>query len=248
MFQLILHHGLMGFSRLRVGRLGVSYFRGIDRALAEAGYRIVAPRVHPTGSVARRAAQLRQALVGQLPPNGPKAVIVAHSMGGLDARYMIRELGMADRVAALLTIATPHRGSAYADWCAANLGRRLRGFALMRALGIDVDGLRDLTTEACAAFNHRVSDVPGVAYFSISAACPCECAAAALRPSHRIIQRAQGDNDGLVSVASARWGTHLDTWCCDHLQEVGWRRLRSGSQNVGEQYVQVVARIVGLLA
>ena len=48
-------------------------------------------------------------------------------MGGLDARYMIGQLGMADRVAALLTVTTPHRGSPYADWCGAPPGPRLRG-------------------------------------------------------------------------------------------------------------------------
>ena len=46
-----------------------------------------------------------------------RVVIIAHSMGGLDARYMISRLGMDDRVTALVTITTPHRGSPYADWC-----------------------------------------------------------------------------------------------------------------------------------
>src|SRR5262249_5187529 len=36
--------------------------------------------------------------------------VFAHSMGGLDARYMISRLGMAKRVLSLTTIATPHRG------------------------------------------------------------------------------------------------------------------------------------------
>ncbi len=37
--------------------------------------------------------------------------IVAHSKGGLDARYMISHLDMGGAVASLTTIATPHRGS-----------------------------------------------------------------------------------------------------------------------------------------
>ena len=44
-------------------------------------------------------------------------------MAGLDARYMISKLGMADKVATLVTIGTPHRGSYFADWGVKVLGR-----------------------------------------------------------------------------------------------------------------------------
>jgi len=43
-----------------------------------------------------------------------KINIIAHSKGGLDSKYMIRELDMADKVASLTTLCTPHRGSAIA--------------------------------------------------------------------------------------------------------------------------------------
>ena len=40
-----------------------------------------------------------------------KVNIIAHSKGGLDARYLISGLHMEDKVASLTTISTPHRGS-----------------------------------------------------------------------------------------------------------------------------------------
>ncbi|MFE5945322.1 esterase/lipase family protein [Streptomyces sp. NPDC056480] len=40
-----------------------------------------------------------------------KAVIVAHSMGGLVARYCLEVLGVRDRVRRLITLGTPYRGS-----------------------------------------------------------------------------------------------------------------------------------------
>ena len=50
--------------------------------------------------------------------------VIGHSMGGLDARYMVSRLGMAERVKSLTTVATPHRGSAFADWGVRHFGRR----------------------------------------------------------------------------------------------------------------------------
>jgi len=64
-----------------------------------------------------------------------------------------------------VTICTPHRGSAYADWCLENLGRKLGGIRLMKLLGLDVRAVRDLTPEYCARFNERYPDAPDVEVF-----------------------------------------------------------------------------------
>ena len=49
--------------------------------------------------------------------------VIAHSMGGLDARYAIRNVPqVADRVKTLVTIGTPHRGSPVADAVVARTG------------------------------------------------------------------------------------------------------------------------------
>src|SRR3989442_534644 len=84
-----------------------------------------------------------------------------------NARYMISRLGMADRVAALLTVCTPHRGSQYADWCLLNLGKRMGGLRLMKLLNLDIQALTDLTTTSCAEFNEKITDAPDVQYFSV---------------------------------------------------------------------------------
>jgi triacylglycerol lipase len=246
----VLHHGLFGYNNVGVGRFRWAYFQGIDRALRKAGYRVVVTRVHPTGGVARRAAELKAAIdagVAQL--NGRahgKLVIVAHSMGGLDARYMIRHLGMADRVAALLTVTTPHRGSPYADWCVRHLGKRLGGFELMDLLGLDVAGVRDLTTEACARFNEATPDAPGVKYFSVSAAREWPKVAPFVLHSHKVISQTEGDNDGLVSVKSSTWGQHLCTWRADHFHTINKRyllELRNRTGNIAPYYVKAVANV-----
>jgi triacylglycerol lipase len=72
--------------------------------------------VPPIGTVAMRAKALAAAIDGVLAETGAKKVnIVAHSMGGLDAREVITTLGYGDRVASLTTISTPHQGSRIAD-------------------------------------------------------------------------------------------------------------------------------------
>ena len=138
MTPIVLHHGLFGFGDHKVGPMKLSYFRGIDDAIAARGHPLIVPHVHPTGAVAMRAAQLKQTLLEKM--NGQKVVIIAHSLGGLDARYMISRLGMADRVSALVTITTPHRGSTFADWLHKHLGQRLGGLSLVKHLNLEIGG------------------------------------------------------------------------------------------------------------
>ena len=44
-----------------------------------------------------------------------KVNIIAHSMGGLDARYLAATLGYAPKIASITTLSTPHGGSNIAD-------------------------------------------------------------------------------------------------------------------------------------
>lgn len=58
------------------------------------------------------AGQIEQAFVS---PPGKSLTLVAHSMGGLVCRYYIQELGGHHKVAQLITLATPHRGTRQAE-------------------------------------------------------------------------------------------------------------------------------------
>src|SRR5262249_7815717 len=112
---IILVHGLFGFGRVRVGALTLTnYFPGIVESLEAAGNRVYVPWLSPGAGVTRRARQLRE-YIDRVAPHEP-VHLVAHSMGGLDARYMISRLGMHSRVLTLTTLGTPHRGTVFADW------------------------------------------------------------------------------------------------------------------------------------
>jgi len=224
----VFHHGLFGHGELRFGKIVHTYFNGIDRAVAALGFPIIVSGVHPTASITTRARQLKETILQRTRdmnrPND-KVIIIGHSMGGLDARHMISRLGMEDRVSHLITVSTPHRGSPYADWCIKHLGLRLGALKFLTGLGLDLQGCIDVTCQSCERFNTVTPDAPDVEYFSVSAARPWNRVPPFALHSHKIIYDLEGDNDGLVSVKSAAWGTHLETWPADHWETIN-RRFR----------------------
>lgn len=243
MTPVVLHHGLFG-TGVSVGRLRIPPFRGINQAIAAAGYPVFISSVHPSASIEQRANQLKLWLTQNTPVSSRnRLILIGHSMGGLDARFMISKLDMADQIAALLTISTPHRGSPYADWILHHLGHRLRGIELVQKIGWNLAALPDLTTESCERFNEEIKDSPAVRYFSVSASRPRTEMPAFAKYSHTIIQKSQGPNDGLVSVQSAQWGTHLQTWQADHWQTINrqlpWRKRRA-IPDIAKRYVSLI--------
>lgn len=240
----VLVHGLCGFDRLYAfGRSVLDYFPGVREQLEAGGNRVFAACVRPTAGVADRALDLKR-FVERAVPAGP-VHLIGHSMGGLDARYMISRLGMESRVRSLTTVGTPHRGTAFADWGVRHFGRLLAPF--LGAAGVPYRAFHDLTTDSCRRFNEEVPDVPGVRYFSVAGVCDAEFLGAEWLLPHRIVGRAEGPNDGVVSVASASWGEQTEVWRGDHLNLVNWPNriaVRRGRwQELAPDYGRVARRL-----
>jgi triacylglycerol lipase len=226
---IVLVHGLLGFDRLKLfGWTLASYFTGIPEFLAGAGNRVGVARLSPTGGVAERAAQLKAFLDREYP--GEPVHLLAHSMGGLDSRYMISRLDMAERVLSLTTLGTPHRGSTFADWGLHRLECLAKPF--LEATGIPHQAFYDLTTSRCREFNESVPDAAGVRYFSVAGR-----EANGRSPlswhfvSMPIVTEKEGPNDGIVSVASATYGESIDVWDGDHLSLVNWTHPAGGAHH-----------------
>jgi triacylglycerol lipase len=120
MRTILLAHGVLGFSK--IGQL--SYFNGVPQcwgADSDGHPRFLTPGVDPAGSIKSRALELKAAIEGAFSTDelnrGKVVHIVAHSLGGLDARYLISKDGLdcAKWVRSLTTLSTPHRGSPLAD-------------------------------------------------------------------------------------------------------------------------------------
>ena len=111
-YPIVLAHGIA----VRAGRIFNAFGR-ISKVLRKAGYVVYVAKTDAFGSIENNAATLKteieQILIKE---NTEKVNIIAHSKGGLDAKYMIDELGMASAVASLTTLCTPHRGSRMASW------------------------------------------------------------------------------------------------------------------------------------
>jgi hypothetical protein len=118
---LILAHGILGWGSPAAGRdMRQDYYTGL-RPFLERQYgkrddlalTIIAPQVPVSESVAARGHHLKEAIQTQLRqmPSDTRVHILAHSMGGLDGRWVIAEGGLSDRIDSLTTIATPHRGT-----------------------------------------------------------------------------------------------------------------------------------------
>jgi triacylglycerol lipase len=168
--------------------------------------------------VAARADQLKRFLEREF--RSEPVHLIAHSMGGLDSRYMVSRLDMAKRVLTLTTLGTPHRGTSFADWGVKRLSHIVR--PVLDLIGWSNQAFRDLTTANCRHFNEEAPDAPGVRYFSVAGRHDGSWLMPEWYISYRIVQQNEGDNDGVVSLASAKWGESMEVWDGDHMSLVNW--------------------------
>ena len=236
----VLVHGLFGFDRIGVPGARFDYFRGIAKHLDSLGCHAHAVRLPATASVPSRAARLAAAIEA-LPHD--RVDVIAHSLGGLDARYALTHLGLAKRVRSLVTIGTPHRGSPIADLV--HRGPIKWAPRLLRTLGLPIEAVEWLTTESLERFNQVVPDVPGVRYACVVGGMQRADSVVplALVPAHAYLRRVSGPNDGLVPIASQYWGETLAEIEADHFAQIGWRVAVRGSFDAPGLYAYIIARL-----
>ena len=244
-FPILLVHGVSRFDELWREALNVDnsadpdldnlhYFKGIRTMLMKKGFSVFHSNVPWATPVEDRADNLNKNIVDLLAHTGAQKVnIVAHSMGGLDTRHMLfkdRDKGMIhERIASITTISTPHEGSPFADWGIKNLGALI---PLAAKIKLDIRAFQDLTTAACRRFNGNPEVIEfedkisqKIQIFTYAGRQKYWGVVAVLKPSFRIIHGLEGDNDGLVSVKSAKWRDEFFQWKLnrtDHLNELGW--------------------------
>jgi triacylglycerol lipase len=215
-------HGFLGFSEIPLLWWPVRYFRHARACLAERGLTASFPSLPPTGSIEVRAKALA-AFLKTL--SAPRVHLIAHSMGGLDSRYVAHALDPQQRIRTVISIGTPHRGTPLASWFF-----ETGGFVPWLGRTWLRKSLKDLTPEACEVFNQQVKDRADVHYVSFAGARPAAEMPALLRPWTRMLQHRAGDNDGMVPIASTVWGEAGGTVRSDHLELVGWSLARRNAR------------------
>lgn len=187
-----------------------------------------------------------------------KVNIIAHSKGGLDARAALQLPGIAEHVASLTTVSTPHRGCEFADHLLTGISPKQQAVvartynAALKKLG-DPDpdflgAVRDLTASACLEFNKRTPDISGVYYQSIGSRLSRAVGGRfPLNFTYVLARHFDGANDGLVGYRSFPWGTEYRLLTVkgnrgiSHGDMIDLNRENLPEFDVREFYVQLVA-------
>jgi triacylglycerol lipase len=257
MSVIVLAHGLLGFGDLLPRTLSflpcVHYFNGVANRLRKLGHTVLEPQVNPIGSIQGRGDALAEQVLRQTDP-GNRVHILAHSMGGLDARYAIsKRTDLVERVATLVTIGTPHRGSPVADAVARGTGPLLENIPdqLRRRLERDSSALHDLTIEVCTQFDIDTPDDPRVHYINIAGDASQDRDQLLLYQLTAAICHMTGEpNDGVVTRSSAlrENHTHFPDWPVDHAGEIGWTKALLKPWRGKEAFEKHLARYDAIIA
>ncbi len=210
-YPILLLHGL-GFH----DRLPIHYYWGrIPRLLRKHGAQVYFGNQDGNATVISNARRLVPLIHRILRETGAEKInIIAHSKGGLEARYLISTLGMGDVIASVTTLSTPHYGSPTLDWVLQHFGPAVRAGAAV------FDGWRfllgdrhpntyavlsQLTTESMRRFNRRNPDDPGVFYQSYAFVMKEARSDVVMGWIYLIVRHFEGPNDGLLSPRDTRW-------------------------------------------
>jgi triacylglycerol lipase len=228
--KIFLAHGVLGFGKLLpvlpFPFPTIDYFNGVKRHLEARPdvEEVFAPSVDAVGSVETRSVQLARRIAAVPGP----VHIIAHSMGGLDARQAIATHPVETaRVRSLTTIGTPHRGSEVADAIVLKRGP-LAGHIpplFIPWLEFLAPALPDLTTERGAHFDDTTHDRDGLTYLEVAGdASQASHESLLFQLAEKFGETTGTKNDGVVTVESAKRTPRdlFDTWPFDHAGEVGW--------------------------
>lgn len=250
-YPVVLVHG---FGFRDGGRL--SYWGRIPAHLSALGCNVFFGGQDGCASIEDNAACLKERIEHILRATGAQKVnIIAHSKGGLEARYLISSLGMAESVASLTTLGTPHRGSVTIEKVPRFL-LKVAGFFTDAALRLCGDRLPSayrsylsFRADSAQKFNGENADSPLVYYQSYAFVMRRDIF---LTLPHLLVCLCEGENDGLVTPASAAWGSFRGVIRSNagrgisHCDEVDMRRrpftkkTGEGVSDILEVYTQIV--------
>lgn len=254
-YPLVLVHGV-GFRDLKY----FNYWGRIPRELARYGARIYYGNQEAFGTIAYNARDIKKKILSIVEETGCEKVnIIAHSKGGLDSRYAITKLHMAPYVSSLTTVSTPHRGCRFVDYACRlpeGLYRLVAKYfdASFRRLGDKnpdfYTATHQFSTKESQRFNQEVPDCQEVYYQSYGSAMKDCLSDPLLWLPYCLIKPLEGENDGLVSTESAKWGEFRTIFKSkghrgvSHGDMIDLKREDYKGFDVVECYVQMVSELV----
>ena len=233
----------------------LNYWGRIPKALNDWGAEIAYGHQAAWGTVADNAVILGRNITRHISETGcGKVNIIAHSKGGVEARYLASTLDCGHLIASITTVATPHHGSKTMDAI-----QKLPSW-IMRVIALPVNGVAKLigdkkpdfftvcaqfTTEHMKKFNDSNPDVEGIYYQSYASAMKSSFSDVIMLFQNVVVRLIEGENDGMVTITSARWTNFKDIWRgssrrgISHVDTVDIRRRRLTKKVAQEGVVDI---------
>ena len=253
-YPFVLVHGV-GFRDLKY----LNYWGRIPKELIRNGATVYYGNQEAWGTVECNAQDIKDKILDIVKSTGCERVnIIAHSKGGLDARYMISKLDMGDYVASLTMVSSPHRGCKFVDIASKMPDKLYKAIARVsdkyfRVLGDKnpdfYTASRQFSTSHSKKFNEEVKDVDGVYYQSYATVVKNMFSDYIVTIPYILVRLTEGENDGLVSINSAKWGEFKGVLKNNHRRGISHgdiidlRRDDYKGFDVIEKYVEIVSKL-----
>lgn len=236
-YPILFVHG-MGF---RDGNI-INYWGRIPKVFENDGNKVFYGNQDSNGTIEDNAFVLKKRIEDIINETGAEKLnVIAHSKGGLDMRYAISSLGMGKYIASLTTVSTPHNGSKTIDKIM-KLPKGMVKFAgKCSDIWLRVWGDKNpnaykvfcsFSSDYAKKFNTENPDDPNVYYQSYAFAMKNSFSDFIMIIPHSIIYLVEGENDGLLTPYSAKWGDFKGTIRSNtnrgisHCDEVDLRRRK----------------------
>lgn len=202
-------HG-MGF---RDGKIG--YWGRIPKVLRKYGADVHFGYQDANGSVESNCQTLKASLEKILAETGAEKVnIIAHSKGGVEARYLISSMDMGEKIASVTTISTSHNGSETMDKLMKipkpllKTGSKI--FDFFQRIGGDKNPdtyrcLEQLTTEFMKKFNEENPDKEGIYYQSYGFKMKKPFSDIFMAFPYFMVKLLNDESDGMLTPKEVKW-------------------------------------------
>jgi len=256
-YPLLMVHGI-GFRDLKY----LNYWGRVPREIMRNGARVYYGHQEAMGTIEDNARDIQMKILEIMEETHCEKVnIIAHSKGGLDARYMILQYNMGPHIASLTTISTPHQGSELLDVLGKLPDRAYRKLSSaldshFRRLGDKnpdcYTSSRQMLPAYAKEFNARVRDSEGVYYQSYALLMKNLFSDSLLCIPYAILKVVKGPNDGLVCLESAKWGNYRGVLTnkyrrgISHGDIIDLKREDIRGFDVKEQYVKIISELKGM--
>ncbi len=245
-YPIMMIHG-MGF---RDGKIG--YWGRIPEILRKNGADVHFGFQDANGAIETNCQTLKASLEKILAETGAEKVnIIAHSKGGVEARYLISTMGMGGKIASVTTISTCHNGSRTMDKLMKiprpllKMGSKI--FDFFQRIGGDKNPdtyrcLEQLTTAFMDGFNAENPDKQGIFYQSYGFGMKNACSDIFMSFPYFMVKLLNDKSDGLLTADEVKWTNFHGVFTgtgnrgISHCDEVDFRRRPLSRKQPKNQY------------